>query len=67
MTDFWKDIFMKKVQVKSTGETGTVIDMGSVDGTYIVEMDNPGKEDVYRIRDYRYEDFILISPEAVAV
>ena len=66
MSDFWSDAFMKKVRVKASGETGTIIDLGSIEDTYIVEMDHPNKEDVYPLRDYR-KDELVFEPETIAV
>lgn len=59
--DFWNSYFMKRVKVKATGEKGTIIDIGSVEGTFIVEMDIPKKEDVYNIRDYKLADLIILK------
>lgn len=59
--DFWNTYFMKRVKVKATGETGTIIDFTSIKDVFIVEMDYPKKEDVYHIRDYDLEDLIIFD------
>ena len=65
MTDFWKDLFMKRVIIKASNKTGTIIDVGSVEGSYIVEVDNPDKGDVYPLRDCRLEELSFEPKTAV--
>ncbi len=59
--DFWNTYFMKRVKVKATGETGTIIDFTTIEDVFIVEMDYPKKEDIYHIRDYNLEDLIMLK------
>lgn len=66
MTDFRKDLFMKRVVIKASGKTGTIIDIGSVEGAYIVEVDSPDKGDVYPLRDCRLDE-LSFEPEAMVV
>jgi|GEM_PF-3643399 hypothetical protein len=64
MDNFWDELFMKKVRIKSSGETGTIIDVGSEEGTCIVEVDSPSVEEIYPLRDCRLEELIF---EKIAV
>lgn len=59
--DFWNTYFMKRVKIKSSGETGTIIDITSVDGIFIVELDYPNKDDIYPLRDCREEELIMLK------
>ena len=59
MNDFWETDFMKRVRIKTSGKTGRIIDMGSIPGSYIVEVDSPDNGDVYPLRDCRKEDLVF--------
>ncbi len=50
--DFWENLFLRRVRIKDTSETGTIIDLGSVEGTFIIELDVPKEREIYFLRDY---------------
>ena len=47
---------MKRVRVKSDGKIGTIIDIGSTEGMYIVEVDSPDEGSIYPLRDCCLDD-----------